>query len=318
MKLGAEQLRSAAAGAAECREEDGILRFSKVTAEQTEAWRRAMEWIVPNALATTGIRLDFHTDSPFVRIETAGGAKFEILTDGLLTAQFRPVEGDRILESALPEGEHRVTVVYPSHGEPGVIRSVELADGSSFASHRTKEKLLFLGDSITQGWNSVYDSLSFAWQVTLARDADSVIQGIGGPVFLPDSVTDFGYRPDTVVAAWGTNDFGFYRTLGELEERAEETFTRIRTIYAGARILAVTPTWRRDEGMDRAMGSFAACRETVKKAAERTGTEVLDGYVLYPHRDEFMADDVHPNDLGFSQYAAHLTEALRAGKETIC
>ena len=318
MKLGADALRSAAAGAAECREENGILRFSKVTAEQAEAWRRAMEWILPNVLATTGIRLDFHTDSPFVRIETEGGTKFEILTDGLLTAQFRPSAGDRILESALPEGEHRVTAVYPSHGEPGVIRSVELADGSSFTPHRPKERLLFLGDSITQGWNSFFDSLSFAWQVTLARDADSVIQGIGGAVFLPDSVTDFGYRPDTVIAAWGTNDFGFFRTLGELEGRAQETFSRIRTIYGGSRVLAVTPTWRRDEGADRAMGSFAECRETVKKAAERTGIEVLDGYAMYPHRDEFMADDLHPNDLGFSQYAAHLTEALRQGEEKTC
>ena len=77
-----EEIRSAVFGAAEMREEDGALCFSKTSGEQTEAWRRAAEWIVPCVLATTGIRLDFHTDSPEVAVETAGGAKYEVLIDG--------------------------------------------------------------------------------------------------------------------------------------------------------------------------------------------------------------------------------------------
>ncbi len=305
-----EELRSAVFGAAETREEEGVLCFSKTTAEQTEAWRRAAEWIVPNVLATTGIRLDFHTDSPEAAVETAGGSKYEVLVDGLLTHQFRLGEGNRRFFFSLPEGEHRVTIVLPSHGEGGRIRSVETAEGASFRPHTHREKILFLGDSITQGWNSVYDSLSFAWQVTLGRDADSVIQGIGGAFFLPESVTDFGLKPDTVIAAWGTNDFSFFRSAEVLSEKAEETFRRIGSIYGDARIYAVTPTWRRDEKTDRPMGSFALCRETVRAAAERQGIAVIDGYALYPHRDEFMADDVHPNDLGFGQYAANLTRMI--------
>ena len=306
MKRTFEEIRSVVFGAAEIAEEEGVLRFSKTTAEQTEAWRRAAEWIIPSVLATTGIRLDFHTDSPDLAVETAGGTKYEVLIDGLLTHQFRPGEGNRRFSFSLPEGEHRVTVVLPSHLEPGRIRSVETEEGASFLPHAHREKILFLGDSITQGWNSFYDSLSFAWQVTLARDADSVIQGIGGAFFLPESVSDFGFRPDTVIAAWGTNDFGFFPSADVLAERAEETVRRIRLVYGGARIFAVTPPWRRDAHIDRAMGSFDLCRETIRAAAQRQGIAVLDGYALYPHRDEFMADDVHPNDLGFGQYAANL------------
>ena len=306
-----EEIRSAVFGAAEMREEDGALCFSKTSGEQTEAWRRAAEWIVPCVLATTGIRLDFHTDSPEVAVETAGGAKYEVLIDGLLTCQFHPGPDARGFSFSLPEGEHRVTVVLPSHLEPGRIRSVATEEGASFVPHAHREKILFLGDSITQGWNSFYDSLSFAWQVTLDRDADSVIQGIGGAFFLPESVTDFGFRPDTVIAAWGTNDFGFFPSADVLAERAEETFRRIGTVYGGARIFAVTPPWRRDEHVDRAMGSFALCRETIRAAAERQGIAVVDGYALYPHRDEFMADDLHPNDLGFAQYASNLLRMIR-------
>lgn len=305
-----EEIRSVVFGAVGIREEDGALCFSKTTEEQTEAWRREAEWIVPNVLATTGIRLDFHTDSPEVAVETAGGAKYEVLIDGLLTHQFRPGPDAWRFSFSLPAGEHRVTVVLPSHLETGRIRSVATAEGASFVPHAHREKILFLGDSITQGWNAVYDSLSFAWQITLGRDADSVIQGIGGAFFLPDSVTDFGFRPDTVIAAWGTNDFSFFPSADVLAERAEETFRRIRSVYGGARIFAVTPTWRRDEHTDRAMGSFALCRETVRAAAERAGITALDGYALYPHRDEFMADDLHPNDLGFAQYAANLTRMI--------
>ena len=311
MKRTFEEIRAASFGAAEIWEEGGALCFSKTPADQTEAWRKAAEWIVPNVQATTGIRLDFHTDSPEAAIETAGGVKYEVLIDGLLAYQFKVGADDRLFSFALPEGEHRVTVVLPSHGEPGRIRSVETAEGACFVPHRHREKILFLGDSITQGWNSVYDSLSFAWQVTLAREAESVIQGIGGAFFLPESVTDFGFRPDLVVAAWGTNDFGFFSSADVLAERAERTFSRIKALYGNARIYAVTPIWRRDERTDRAMGSFALCRETIRAAAEAQGIAVLDGYAMVPHRDEFMADDVHPNDLGFSQYAAHLLRAIR-------
>ncbi|MBE6726000.1 MAG: SGNH/GDSL hydrolase family protein [Ruminococcaceae bacterium] len=306
MKLSREEIRRITVGAVRAWEEDGALCFSKVTEEETEAWRKAAEWILPNVRATTGIRLDFWTDSSFVRVQTAGGTKYEVLTDGLLSHRFTPDPENRTFTADLQKGGHRVTVVLPSHLEPGRIRSVEIEDGAALEPWRYDEKILFLGDSITQGWNADCDCLSFAYQVSLARNARSVIQGIGGAFFLPEAVTDFGFLPDTVFVAYGTNDFGFFPTLGVLGEKAEGMLSRVKELYGGARIRVITPPWRQDYNIPRAMGTFDECRETIRKTAERVGLTVVDGYALYPHRNEFMADELHPNDLGFAQYAAHL------------
>ena len=315
MKLSFEEIRRITVGALRTWEEDGALCFSKTTEEQTEAWRQAAEWILPCVAATTGIRLDFKTDSSFVRVETAGGAKYEVLTDGLLSHRFAPDPENRAFTADLPVGEHRVTVVLPSHLEPGRIRSVELEDGASLEPWSYDEKILFLGDSITQGWNADCDSMSFAYLVSLARNAESVIQGIGGAFFLPESVTACDFCPDTVFVAYGTNDFGFFPTLDALTEKAEGMLARVKELYGGARIFVITPPWREDYDVPRAMGTFDECRETIRKAAGKTGLTVIDGCRLYPHREEFMADALHPNDRGFAQYAAHLLQTAY-GKES--
>lgn len=313
MELSKETIRGLTVGAAEIWEEHGCLCFSKTTAEQTDAWVAYAPRLEERVRATTGVRLDFITDSPFLRVVTAGGRKFEVLVDGLLSERYYPAPGDPSFESKIGEGgEHRVTLVFPSHGEAGRIASVSVADGASVRPVSFRRRFLFLGDSITQGWNAAYDSQSFAWLLSLWADAESINQGVGGGVFIPETVTDFGYRPDTVFVEFGTNDFASGRTADRLRETASESFSRVASIYRDARIYAITPTWRTDGEKPRALGSFDDCRRIVAGAAEEAGISVIDGYSLYPHKDLYMADSVHPNDLGFAHYAANIFRILIA------
>ena len=313
MELSKETIRGLTVGAAEIWEEHGCLCFSKTTAEQTDAWVAYAPRLEERVRATTGVRLDFITDSPFLRVVTAGGRKFEVLVDGLLSERYYPAPGDPSFESKIGEGgEHRVTLVFPSHGEAGRIASVSVADGASVRPVSFRRRFLFLGDSITQGWNAAYDSQSFAWLLSLWVDAESINQGVGGGVFIPETVTDFGYRPDTVFVEFGTNDFASGRTADRLRETASESFSRVASIYRDARIYAITPTWRTDGEKPRALGSFDDCRRIVAGAAEEAGISVIDGYSLYPHKDLYMADSVHPNDLGFAHYAANIFRILIA------
>ncbi|MBO4791826.1 MAG: SGNH/GDSL hydrolase family protein [Clostridia bacterium] len=313
MELSKETIRGLTVGAAEIWEEHGCLCFSKTTAEQTDAWVAYAPRLEERVRATTGVRLDFITDSPFLRVVTAGGRKFEVLVDGLLSERYYPAPGDPSFESKIGEGgEHRVTLVFPSHGEAGRIASVSVADGASVRPVSFRRRFLFLGDSITQGWNAAYDSQSFAWLLSLWVDAESINQGVGGGVFIPETVTDFGYRPDTVFVEFGTNDFASGRTADRLRETASESFSRVASIYRDARIYAITPTWRTDGEKPRALGSFDDCRRIVSEAAEEAGISVIDGYSLYPHKDLYMADSVHPNDLGFAHYAANIFRILIA------
>ena len=313
MDLSKETIRGLTVGAAEIWEEQGCLCFSKTTAEQTAAWATYAPRLEERVRATTGVRLDFITDSPFIRVVTAGGRKFEVLIDGLLSERYCPAPEVPSFGVNIGEGgEHRVTLVFPSHGEAGRIAGVSVADGSSVRPVSFRRRVLFLGDSITQGWNAAYDSQSFAWLLSLWGDAESINQGVGGGVFLPGTVTDFGYRPDTVFVEFGTNDFASGRTSGELREAASAFFSRVASVYGDARIYAITPTWRADGDKPRALGSFDDCRRIVAVAAEEAGISVIDGYSLFPHKDLYMADSVHPNDLGFAHCAANIFRILIA------
>ena len=56
----------------------------------------------------------------------------------------------------------------------------------------------------------------------------------------------------------------------------------------------------------------AEVEDSATVAAEEAGISVIDGYSLFPHKDLYMADSVHPNDLGFAHYAANIFRILIA------
>ena len=121
----------------------------------------------------------------------------------------------------LDGNEHRITLYLPAHGI-GILGAVEIEDGATLRPHTYDRKMLFIGDSITQGWDSTWDSLSYANHVTRFFNAYSVIQGIGGAKYHDttfDEAIDF--EPDVVIIAYGTNDWTTYKTMEEARARAE-------------------------------------------------------------------------------------------------
>ena len=50
--------------------------------------------------------------------------------------------------------EHRITLYLPNHNEGARLESVEIDDGAIIEQHEFDHKILFVGDSITQGWDS--------------------------------------------------------------------------------------------------------------------------------------------------------------------
>ena len=146
-----ETIRGITVGAARIWEEQGCLCFSKTTAGQKAAWVEYAPRLEERVRTTTGVRLDFITDSPFLRVVTAGGRKFEVLVDGLLTEQFFPTPENPAFEAKIGDGgERRVTVVFPSHST-GKIASVSVADGASVRPVTFKRKFLFDNSGLERG-----------------------------------------------------------------------------------------------------------------------------------------------------------------------
>ena len=311
MKLSFETIKQITVGAIRIEQAADGIHFYKCTDEQIAAWSLKNKDLGHRAAGTTGVRLDFHTNSQRLSFGVSKGNKFELYIDNLLRRQFLLKETKHAcvdLCDALgnQKAEYRVTLIFPSHDDGGVLEWLELDDGATVIPHSFDRKMLFIGDSITQGWASRYDSLSYAWRVTRHFNADSVIQGIGGAFFHEDCFDSLGYDPDTVLVAYGTNDFGRYKTYEEFRGHAKAHLTLIAEEYQGKQIFVLSPIWR-DKREGKSMGTFECCRAIVAEEAEALGLIHIDGLALVPPIPEFFGDAyLHPNDEGFALYAENL------------
>lgn len=311
MRLTFDQIKAVTFGAVKIEQMGNRIRFSKCTQKQIDAWYSESETLGQRAETTTGVRLDFRTNSKNIAFYASEGNKFELHIDGLLRKQFKMNECEgRIARLALtdPLGKEkdsvRVTLIMPSH-EIGSLSWVELDDGATLVPHSFDTKMLFIGDSITQGWQSMTDTYSYAYRVSSFFNAESVIQGIGGAYFNENSFDSLPFDPDTVIVAYGTNDFGHYKTQDEMRGHVRAHLALIAKEYEGKRIFVISPIWRGVQ--QKPMGTFAECRKIVIEEAARLGLVHIDGLSLVPPLPELFPNDLlHPNELGFSFYAENL------------
>ena len=318
MKLTFEQLKSVTVGALWSEEKQDGLHFYKCTQKQIDAWRQLAPILGERAETTTGVRLDFFTDSGEFRFTCGGGGKYELHINGLLRQRFlvgnedTPVGKEIVCPICDPLGnplkEARITLHLPSHSI-GVLQSVCLDDGTYIRSAQYDCKLLMIGDSITQGWDSEYDSFTYAYQLSRALNANSVIQGIGGAFYHESTLDEIPFEPDIVTVAYGTNDYNKFATYDELRGHVSAFLDGIAEMYKNKKIFVLSPIWRGKVGCP--MGSFEGCRAIITEEAEKRGMIHIDGLAMVPPIPSLFADGwLHPNALGFGFYGENVTREI--------
>ena len=312
-KLNFDEIKAITFGALVIKEEKDGIHFYKCTPKQNMAWADLSKELGERALRTTGIRLDFITNSSKIHFSPSSGNKFEIWVNGFLKQQILMDEfaGERIADIELGEGAKRVMLAFPSH-TTGVLDFVEIENGAYIKPSEFSEKMLFIGDSITQGWESYYDTLSYAYRTGMHFDADFVVQGIGGASYHKSTFDmDIDYDPDTVIVAFGTNDYYFYHGVELVIEAAKDYLSLVKERYRDKRIVVITPIWRADMDEEPLKGNFLPIRDGIEKVAKDLQLEVVDGFKLVPHLRKFFADSfLHPDDNGFGLYAENLIKYL--------
>lgn len=330
MYLTFEQIKEITKGATRVEEDHGAYRFYRFTEAQTEVYRKAAELdptknhFYTKTHATSGVRLAFCTDSRSLRFDfeiLSGGssrtfAGFDLYQDGLMTGHSN-VEHTHIksghIDFPLSEGEKTVELYLPWSAIT-MLKNVELDDGAKVKSALRGRTMICFGDSITQGYDAAYPSMSYACRIARLLDADEVNKGIGGEIFnpplsaQPDSVT-----PDLITVAYGTNDWSKC-TREELFQNAKTFYTNLSHLYPTVPIFAITPICRLSGNRSNTpFGSpcinvDAVIQEACEGLANVTP---INGWRLTPGVKDFYADQwLHPNDLGFGVYAANLYREL--------
>ena len=321
VKLSNDTLREISVGSVKIVEEDGLLLFLKYTDSQTAAFGPYRK--ISPCTCTTGIKFDFYTNSKNLALAVATEGKYEIWVDGLLRHYIVAGEGGNLavgerFEAELSDtlgrkkGEYRVTVYFPSHSV-GVIKYLELDEGATVRRSEKKKKLLMLGDSITHGYDAIFPSLSYANTLARELDFDMTNQAIGGEMFrlriLPE---ESSLSPDYITVAYGTNDWSWSgKTLEECVEKEKAFFTKLKGLYPDAKIFYISPLYRGDNHRITTLGDFRGAVKAFSDVAREYGAEVIDGVKLIPHSPLMFEDKyLHPNDLGFTQYANALLKEL--------
>ena len=317
MRLTNEEMISLALGAVRTEEKDGIVHFHKCTEKQLAAWYAESEVLGYRSEATTGIRLDFYTNSDSIAFYVARGGKFEVKINGMITHMYLDGESERDFRASLAtpqrgKGERkRITVVFPAHSI-GLIKDLELDDGSYYEPVKPEKKVLFMGDSITQGCAAYFDSLSFAYRLTDFFELNSVINGIGGAYFLPKAFDTPDFDPEAVIIAYGTNDY-FHFPNDEVRRRlAKEFLDLIKDAYGTKKVFVISPIWRANDKCEPLGEKFHEFRLYIEALARERGFFAIDGLTLVPPQPKMYNDKyLHPGDLGFSLYAENLIKQIK-------
>jgi len=324
MKLTLDQIKTITRGALEIYEKDGVFTFSRFEKDALDYYATTNASFKGKSEATASICLDFLTtsdrfDADF--FETYGSSRtyyyFDICVDGIIRkhlgeekAWIKKGHISLKVSDYIPcDGkEHRITLWMPNLACTR-LSNIQIDDGATLTPINYKMKLLCFGDSITQGYDAAFPSKSYVNRITEHFDAFTVNQAIGGEKFVPDLLLEeTSYKPDVLTVAYGTNDWS--GTQKEIfHPRCEEFYEKAAKIYPNAKKFALLPIWRADSksGKQKYEGSFDEACEFIAKTAEKNGFTVIDCRTFMPQSPEFFWDGrLHPNDLGFAEYASHL------------
>ena len=319
MRLSFDEIRELTVGAVSIFQDDSRnICFERCTGKQITANYAFSETLGMRSRTTTGVRLDFHTNSKTLKFKSLGCSKMELLIDGVLRERFTPSDNRGFIEEcvtlcdAVGEAREdvRVTLAFPSH-EIGKLEYAELDDGAYFTPHRYSKKMLFIGDSITQGYNSYFDTLSYAWLTSLYFNANSVINGIGGAFYHVSTFDKPDFDPDIVIIAYGTNDWGRYPDAENMKEQVAGYLDLVKAAYGDKDVFVISPIWRANNDGDVMGKPFDSRRKMIENEAALRGFIAVDGLSLVPALPQFYADTyLHPNDLGFSMFAGNLIKVI--------
>jgi len=345
MVLTFEQIKAATTGAvAVTQERDGI-HFSRMHPQQVQAAREQEEAFFTRAQATSGVKLTFRTDSPRLTLDvnvinTGVRAYYalDVCVNGRLVGSldnYSHVEDIHLTRYAevpfensgsnagcfeLGEGEKTVCIHLP-WSKVCTIRELSLVEGASFVPAPPEKKILFFGDSITQGYDALHPSQSYASRISAALGMAEYNKGIGGITFCPGiAEVKETFVPDAIVVAYGTNDWSKIPTVELFRERCCQMYRAIFNHYPNTPVFALGPILQRSSNGCRRMGAFCKVGQIIEEVvADIPNTSFIDCLTFLPWSAHYYADrSVHPNDRGFEYYCKGLLPRMKAVLEGGC
>ncbi len=285
--------------------EDGYLQAFQYTKQQIEYFEKTSEFWYERCTASNAKTLEFHTEGTKVSFEykiTWIGSEdtVELVVDGVISEiiYVKDLKKEGRISFTLPEGKKQVIIYMPADATM-VIRNFEI--DTNVTRVQKGEKVLWLGDSITQGFGPFRSAHTYVSVANRLLNYDIINQGIGGYVYDKNILVKMNdYLPDKIIVSLGTNQYGT-----ETMKDIEEYYVRLREVYGEIPVLSITPLWRGDSP-DGESTLIKFCEKTKNICRQYSNITIVDGFKLVPHLPEYFLDNLHPNSLGAEMYGRNL------------
>ena len=291
--------------------EDGYLQAFQYGKAQMDYFKEAFDFWYDRCMATTAKTLEFSTTATEISFEykiiwKGSDDSFEMMIDGLIAKveYVKDLKDEGKITWTLPAGKKDVVIYLPIDATV-LIRNVNI--NAELTPAVKGDKVLWLGDSITQGYGPLRSSCSYVSVANRILGYDILNQGIGGYIYDNKSLMKMdGYAPEKIIVAMGTNQYG-----DKKPEVVRDYYDTLTGIYGNdIPILCITPIWRGDH-IDELPVFYKFCDDIRKIASSYKNVTVIDGLKMVPHLSEYYLDDLHPNPLGAEIYGRNLVEIIR-------
>lgn len=315
MKLSNKSLSKLIKGACYFEIKNGYLfsyRYSKAQIEHMSKEGYDKYWL-NRALISGPQRIEFKTDATSISFDYKASEAhtnantIDLYIDGVLTSVYH-IESNLKgkVQFSLPSYQKKVSIYLPCESTLQ-IKSFTI-DGKYKSIPNKGEKVLILGDSITQGAGPHIASLAYANGLARELGYNILAQGIGGYRFEPDDVMSVdGFEPDKIIVALGTNWYN--NELYDYESYARAYYRKINEVFGKLPVLVITPLWRGNvENWERFMWCIDVINDECKKY---DNFKVVNGFNLVPNVNDSFSDRVHPNAFGSISLTNNLVKAIK-------
>jgi len=311
MRLSNEQLKKIYYGAYSFSEtDDGYLQAFQYSQQQMQYFKGTVDFWYDRCMASNAKTLEFATSATQLSFEykiiwLGSEDSIELAVDGLISKIYylKNLQREGSISFDMPEGEKKVTVYLPADATI-LIRNFDI--NADLYPVEKNEKVLWMGDSITQGYGPLRSAHTYVSVANRLLNYDIINQGIGGYIYDKNVLMKMeGYSPDKIIISLGTNQ---YRT--ESMKAVEEYYERLAEVYGNTPVLCITPIWRGDApDSTEVLASFNQRLKDI--CAGYSNVTVVDGFSLVPHVSEYFIDNLHPNALGSEVYGRNLVLAIQ-------
>jgi lysophospholipase L1-like esterase len=286
--------------------EDGYLQAFQYSMPQMEYFKEALDFWYDRCKASTAKTLEFSTTATEISFEykiiwIGSLDTFELAVDGQISQIFymKDLEKEGSLTFTLAEGSKHVTIYLPVDATV-LIRNLRI--NAEAEVPQKNGKVLWLGDSITQGYGPLRSAHSYVSVANRLLNYDILNQGIGGYIYDKKSLVKMeGYMPEKIIVSLGTNQ---YRTESMVE--IEEYYEQLMEVYGkDIPVLCITPIWRGD-APEKLPVLERFCEQLTEICRKYSNIKLVKGFDLVPHLSEYFLDNLHPNELGSEIYGRNL------------